>query len=414
MRVIKVITKNNEQFNIEINSKESEVRDLLSSISGVSGKEIIGICDKFCTYYTLSFAVNNPSINNELSEYYFLITAPKHENGSHKNKNNQHTHNYAPVDKIEKGGHKRHAGGKKEKNIKGYNSADYYLNSGNTNSNANVNSYLNPNNTFSNYNTLYKNQTQGYENDYGYNDSYLGSQQNLMHNINSNFGNPQSTNNMNNLYSSNLNNQSLPHMNNSHMNLGSKVTDHFNNMNHKHREDSSSSFNIIKDDEIKEEMEKYVAIVNDFLNYELISQISAIRIQKMITEEKVNLTNNFKKFISGRLNLKEFLQSIEDNLIEDDLKIETNLSSRPRTAIPTKKNLIKVIDELPSTIFDDNDHELLKKLARQNYNEIINSAWEVYQSDSDFENFTDSLRRIIIHQKEESKKNSFSSKYYFN
>jgi len=53
MRVIKVITKNNDQFNIEMNSRESEVRDLLSSISGVSGKDIIGICDKYGT--TLPF-----------------------------------------------------------------------------------------------------------------------------------------------------------------------------------------------------------------------------------------------------------------------------------------------------------------------------------------------------------------------
>ena len=113
------------------------------------------------------------------------------------------------------------------------------------------------------------------------------------------------------------------------------------------------------------------------------------------------------------MNLKEFLQSIENNLNEDDIKLETNLRSRPGTAVPNKKNLIKDLDDLPSTIFDDiSDHELLKKLVRQSYNEIINSAYEVYLADDDLENFADSLRRIISHHKEESRKNSFSSKLY--
>jgi len=373
-----------------MNSRESEVRDLLSSISGVSGKDIIGICDKYGTYFTLSYAVNNHNINQEHSEYFFLITASKNDNKHNKNNNiNNNNNNYNSCSPIDKNmNNKRQNMKKAEKNKRStgnnFNSMNNIGNINNLGNLSNMNSMNNMNNMNNlnssnlnlNNNNLNSYRQQEPRNDYlSYSSSFEPS---LNQNIQTNYN----------------------------------YKDKLNNNFQKSKEDNIN-FNFMKEEILNEEMDKYLSIVNDFLNFELISQISAIRIQKMITEEKFSLISNFKKFIAGKMNLKEFLQSIENNLNEDDIKLETNLRSRPGTAVPNKKNLIKDLDDLPSTIFDDiSDHELLKKLVRQSYNEIINSAYEVYLADDDLENFADSLRRIISHHKEESRKNSFSSKLY--
>lgn len=359
MRVIKIITRNNEQFNIEINSKEFEVRDLISSITGLNGKEILGICDKYGNYYTLSFAVNNHCINNDLSEYYFLITNINSENYN-KSHNKNPFYSNSPSGKQS---HKR-SNKKEEKKQKSENG------------------------TYS-YRQNIRQQEDRFEPVFNYNDPYV-------------FNNSPRLNKINQ-----FNQVHFPSQNNNY----NSSRDRLNNDLQKVKDDFIGQ----SDNEMSEEIEKYLSIINDFLNNNLISQISAIRIQKMILEEKVHLINNFKNFITGRLNLKDFVQNLEDNLIEDNIKLEANLNSRPRTPVPIKKNLIRFLEELPSTIFDDikNDHALILSLAKQPYNEIINSAYEVYLADDDFENFGDSLKMIINHHKDE-KKNDIISKIISN
>jgi hypothetical protein len=73
MRIIKLITPNNDSVNIEISGNENELRDLISLIAGITPHDIKGIKDKYGNYYTLSFAINNYIINSEFSDVYYLI-----------------------------------------------------------------------------------------------------------------------------------------------------------------------------------------------------------------------------------------------------------------------------------------------------------------------------------------------------
>jgi hypothetical protein len=73
MRIIKLITPNNEAVNIEISGKECELKELISLIAGVLPSDIKGIKDKYGNYYTISFAVNNYIINSDFSDSYYLV-----------------------------------------------------------------------------------------------------------------------------------------------------------------------------------------------------------------------------------------------------------------------------------------------------------------------------------------------------
>lgn len=78
MRIIKIITPNNERISIEISGDENELRDLLSALIGVSPHDIKGIKDKYGNYFTLSFATKNQNINSDFSEIYYLICSSKY------------------------------------------------------------------------------------------------------------------------------------------------------------------------------------------------------------------------------------------------------------------------------------------------------------------------------------------------
>lgn len=73
MRIIKIIAPNKEIIKLEISGIETEIRDLISTLSGISSKDIKGLRDKYGNYFTLSFASTNSSINSDFSEYYYLV-----------------------------------------------------------------------------------------------------------------------------------------------------------------------------------------------------------------------------------------------------------------------------------------------------------------------------------------------------
>ena len=73
-RIIKLISPITCQtFKIELNGEESELRELLGTILEIEPKSIKGLRDSYNNYYTLSSAVKNPLINNDLNNYYTVV-----------------------------------------------------------------------------------------------------------------------------------------------------------------------------------------------------------------------------------------------------------------------------------------------------------------------------------------------------
>jgi hypothetical protein len=95
MRIIKVITPSNEIYSIEISGNESEIKDLLCVLAGVSTSDIKGIKDKYGNYYTLSFAINNSIINSDFSDCYYLVCANR--SNPFKMKNIQHVNSSTSI-----------------------------------------------------------------------------------------------------------------------------------------------------------------------------------------------------------------------------------------------------------------------------------------------------------------------------
>jgi hypothetical protein len=77
MRIIKIVSPNNEVFSVEISGNEAEIKDLISILAGVAISDIKGIKDKYGNYYTLSFAINNNIINSDFSDCYYLVCASR-------------------------------------------------------------------------------------------------------------------------------------------------------------------------------------------------------------------------------------------------------------------------------------------------------------------------------------------------
>lgn len=72
-KIIKIVTPINDLFSVELSGDENELLDLLSMIVGIPQNDIKGLKDCYGNYYTISSAVNNPNINSEFSEFFYLI-----------------------------------------------------------------------------------------------------------------------------------------------------------------------------------------------------------------------------------------------------------------------------------------------------------------------------------------------------
>ena len=86
MRIIKIVTPNNDIVNLEISGEESEIKELLSALTGISASEIKGLKDKYGNYFTMSFAVKSSSITSDFSEIYYLVCSNSKFNVKHKKK----------------------------------------------------------------------------------------------------------------------------------------------------------------------------------------------------------------------------------------------------------------------------------------------------------------------------------------
>lgn len=77
MRIIKIILPNREVVRIEISGDENEIKELLSTIVGIPATDIKGIKDKYGNHFTISFVSRNNCINSEFSEFYYLICSSR-------------------------------------------------------------------------------------------------------------------------------------------------------------------------------------------------------------------------------------------------------------------------------------------------------------------------------------------------
>jgi hypothetical protein len=84
MRIIKIVTPNNEVVSLEVSGEESEIKELLSALTGISASEIKGIKDKYGNYFTMSFAVKSNSITSDFSEIYYLVCSNSKFNAKNK------------------------------------------------------------------------------------------------------------------------------------------------------------------------------------------------------------------------------------------------------------------------------------------------------------------------------------------
>jgi hypothetical protein len=72
-RMVNIVTPNCEVFSVGLSGNEGELKDLLSTLSGIPINEIKGLKDKHNNYFTLSSAINNPHVNQMSSDIYYLL-----------------------------------------------------------------------------------------------------------------------------------------------------------------------------------------------------------------------------------------------------------------------------------------------------------------------------------------------------
>jgi hypothetical protein len=101
-KIIKIVTPSNDVFSVELSGDENELLDLLSMIVGIPQSDIKGLKDCYGNYYTISSAVNNPNINSEFSEFFYLICNSSHisqslclNNDDRRNSYSSHTSHHA-------------------------------------------------------------------------------------------------------------------------------------------------------------------------------------------------------------------------------------------------------------------------------------------------------------------------------
>jgi len=509
MRIIKIITPSNECLNIEFNSKENEIRDLISMLTNIPPKEIKGICDRYGTNYTLSYAVNSPAINNDFSDFYYLVTKNQQHpsnvqsinqemnyctpnyfqvnNNGNNSMNQRQKYSISPFQHPQNRNNNKNNNFNMSNNNNNYNSPYYnnqtyqpnqpsssvpHYNSNNLNSFNQQNNFKSPY-IYPNYlNNVQQNepyQTQPnyqnfIQNNYDPPMSYQNSQQThqtpLYDNYNIRFGQPLNglNSNLSNLdfnnretlgmgqpikfnnFNNNNNNFNQPLQSNQFNKSNLTQNPRFysqernTNSNQSKRSFISDRFGLDRQDrqeykqdrpdyrqdrqEINEvNMEKYLNIVKYLHSNNLINQMTTITLQKLITEENEVLIDLFINFLTDKISINQLVYEIENNLNETSLNTTQEIN-RPTTAMPQRKNFLNVLEELPNSIFEEpSDQDLLKKLAMSNYNEIIKSTWEVFSSDKDYENFVDTLRRIIAYHKQHrneigSSSSNFSKSFF--
>jgi hypothetical protein len=149
--------------------------------------------------------------------------------------------------------------------------------------------------------------------------------------------------------------------------------------------------------------EYYIKIANDLVELNLIEDRLFPKLKQMLLNENEDITILFKLFCNDVVEIESLVSGINKILS----KINGQIIRPDSPEIFNKNQLIKLIESLNEGIFDDpSDLILLKNLANSN-NEFILSAYELYLSDNDIENFIDSLKRFI---KKQNNPNNFYGK----
>lgn len=154
----------------------------------------------------------------------------------------------------------------------------------------------------------------------------------------------------------------------------------------------NSSNNISRD--VKQlQIEKYLSIANDLADLNLFENKHLAKIKQLILNENEDITTIFKFFCQDVIDMETLVNGI--NKILNWTLDKNNRRPDSPDLVLNKNQLVKLIDSLNDSIFDDPaDHILLRNLA--NYqNDFILAAYELYLSDHDIENFIDSVKRFI-------------------
>jgi len=173
--------------------------------------------------------------------------------------------------------------------------------------------------------------------------------------------------------------------------------------------ESTSSSNRSRD--MKQlQIEKYLSIANDIIDLNLIDDKFLPKLKQLILNENEDISTIFKFFCQDVIDISTLVSGVNKIL---SWTIDKN--RRPDSPELLHKNqLVKLIDSLNESIFDDPaDHILLRNLA--NYeNDFILAAYELYLSDHDIENFIDSVKRFINKYNRPANSNNYNAERNLN
>jgi hypothetical protein len=217
--------------------------------------------------------------------------------------------------------------------------------------------------------------------------------------------------NVNSNANSNTNNYNKKHkkitLNENNLNNNNNLSNNINNNNNNNNNqfDNKILNRKSKDNKINNNSynEYYIKIANDLVELNFIEDRLFPRLKQMLLNENEDITILFKLFCHDVIEIESLVSGINKILS----KINGQIIRPDSPEIFNKNQLIKLIESLNEGIFDDpSDLILLKNLANLN-NEFILSAYELYLSDNDIENFIDSLKRFI---KKQNNPNNFYGK----
>ena len=146
----------------------------------------------------------------------------------------------------------------------------------------------------------------------------------------------------------------------------------------------------MKKKSLEEENERFFLIVNELTEKNFLDEHWGSKLKNLIIEDNEQITLLFRNYIKNIFDFKAFLSNLIRILNLNCLNSDKN---RPNSPTNFTFSLIEYIEKLYPQYFNDlNDIFLLKSNVD---NEFIIGAFEVFQSDFDFENFEDSLRRFL-------------------
>ncbi|KRX04768.1 hypothetical protein PPERSA_06402 [Pseudocohnilembus persalinus] len=151
------------------------------------------------------------------------------------------------------------------------------------------------------------------------------------------------------------------------------------------------------------DIDSYIEITEDLIDQNILEEQQGSIIKTFLLEENLEVLRVYNSYLSGIFNEQILQQKLKD--LADKLG---SYLERPSSPFPRKFQLIKTINTVLSQYFSPEQIKILNDLAQQG-NEMIVSAFEVYESDKDFDEFIDTIKRILKVQSSSFFKQSGSS-----